>query len=166
MSHTRLGLAAVLSLALVTGAAWAADSGQSEQSILMDTIRANRKAFVAVNLDLSAEEAKGFWPVYDKYQGELNPISDKVIAVVDEYVGHYGELKDDRAVELMKEYLTAEADRNKVRQSYLPEFSKVVSGRTVARFYQLENKIDALLRYELAEKIPVIEQKTAAPPAK
>ncbi|HTO05926.1 MAG TPA: hypothetical protein VMR86_02630 [Myxococcota bacterium] len=164
MTQSRLWLAAILSLSL-SGAAFAADTTQSQQSILLETIRANRKAFVAVNLDLSAEEAKGFWPIYDKYQGELNPISDKVVALVAEYTSHYAELKDERAVELMKEYLAAEAERNKVRQSYIPEFSKVVSGRTVARFYQLENKIDALLRYELAEKIPVIEQK-AAPAAK
>jgi opacity protein-like surface antigen len=165
MSHTRLALAAILSVALLSSAAHAADTAQDQTSILIDTIRANRKAFVAVNLDLSAEEAKGFWPLYDKYQAELNPISDKVLAVVADYSDHFSELKDEHAAQLMKDYLAAEAERIKVRQGYLPEFSKVVSGRTVARFYQLENKIDVLLRYELAAKIPVIEQK-AAPAAK
>jgi hypothetical protein len=165
MSQMRLLLAAILSLAISSTAALAADTVQSQQSILLDTIHANRKAFVAVNLDLGADEAKNFWPLYDKYQAELSPISDRVLALVDEYIGHFSELKDERALELMKDYLAAEAERAKVRQSYLPEFAKVVSGRTVARFYQLENKIDALLRYELAAKIPVIEQK-AAPPAK
>ena len=165
MTHTRMLLATVLSVALLGSAAYAADTTQDQMSILLDTIRANRKAFVAVNLDLSAEEAKGFWPLYDKYQGELTPISDKVLKLVDEYVDHFSDLKDDRAAELMKDYLAADAERIKVRQSYLPEFSKVVSGRTVARFYQLENKMDAVLRYELAKTIPVIDEK-AAPPAR
>jgi hypothetical protein len=31
-------------------------------------------------------------------------------------------------------------------------------GRKVMRFYQIENKIDAVLRYELAASIPVVEQ--------
>ena len=40
----------------------------------------------------------------------------------------------------------------------MAEFAKVLPGRTVARFYQIENKMDAVLRFDLAEAIPVIEE--------
>ena len=59
MTHTRLFLAATLSLALTAAGVHAAGpQPQDEQSILLDTLRANRKAFVAVNLQLSEGEAK------------------------------------------------------------------------------------------------------------
>jgi hypothetical protein len=164
MSNTRPLLAAVVALVVASGVARAGDKAaaaapQSEQSILLDTIRANRKALVAVNLGLSEEEAAKFWPLYDKYQKELNAIGDRVAAIVDDYSKSYRDLSDDKAVKLMEDYLAAEADRVKVRTSYLPEFTKILPGRTVARFYQIENKMDAVLRYELAGAIPVVDEK-------
>jgi hypothetical protein len=170
MTNTRLLLAAILAVTVSSGDAHAADQAaaaaapQSEQSILLDTIRANRKALVAVNLGLSEEEAAKFWPLYDKYQKELNAIGDRVVAVVEDYSKSYSDLSDDKAVKLMNDYLAAEADRVKLRSSYLPEFTKILPGRTVARFYQIENKFDAVLRYQLAAAIPVVDEKPA--PAK
>ena len=163
MTRTRLLVTATLLLALSTAAVAAAQ--QSEQSILLDTLRANRKAFVAVNLQLDEAQAKDFWPLYDKYVAELNPIQERVAKIVDDYTASYKELPNDKALQLMNDYLTAEADRVQVRRTYLSEFAKVLPGRTVARFYQLENKMDAVLRYELARTIPVVDEK-AAPPAK
>ena len=64
----------------------------------------------------------------------------------------------------MEDYLAAEAERVQVRRTYLPEFLKILPGRTVARFYQIDNKMDAVLRYDLAAGIPVVEEKPA--PAK
>jgi hypothetical protein len=63
----------------------------------------------------------------------------------------------------MRDYLAAEADRLKVRRDYIDEFAKVVPGLTVARFYQIENKIDAVVRYDLAATIPVVQQASSAP---
>jgi hypothetical protein len=161
MAHTRLFLAAALALGLALAAAPRAAEPQSEQSILLDTIRANRKAFVAVNLQLGADEAKSFWPLYDKYQAEMNGVQERFVAIIDDYTAHFADMPDDKAQKLVQDFLAAEADRVKIRQSYLPEFSKILPGRTVARFYQLENKMDAVVRYEIAKTIPVIEEKAA-----
>ena len=163
MSNTRPLLAAIAALVLVSGAAQAAEP-QSEQTILLETIRANRKALVAVNLQLSEEEAGKFWPLYDKYQSELNAAGDRVLAVVDDYSKSFHDLSNDKAAKLMEDYLAAEAERVQVRRTYLPEFLKILPGRTVARFYQIDNKMDAVLRYDLASAIPVVEEKPA--PAK
>ena len=168
MSNTRPLLAVIAALVLASGAAHAAErrraASQSEQSILLDTIRANRKALVAVNLQLSEEEAAKFWPLYDKYQSELNAAGDRVLAIVDDYSKSFHDLSNDKAAKLMEDYLAAEAERVQVRRTYLPEFLKILPGRTVARFYQIDNKMDAVLRYDLAAAIPVVEEKPA--PAK
>jgi hypothetical protein len=169
MSNTRTLLAAILAFALSSAvAASAADKAtaeapQTQETILLDTIRANRKALVAVNLGLSPEQEKNFWPVYDRYQKEINANGDRVVAVVDEYTKSFHDLSDERATQLMDSYLSAEAERVQIRRSYLAEFVKILPGRTVARFYQLENKMDAVIRYDLAEAIPVIDEKSPAP---
>jgi len=167
LSNTRLFLAASLACMLSSSVAYAADTGaadvaQAQPGVLLDTIRANRKALVAVNLDLSPEEADKFWPLYDRYQKEISAIGDRVVAIVDDYTASFRDLSNDKAQKLMEDYLAAEAERLQVRRAYLGEFTKILPGRTVARFYQIENKMDAVLRYELAATIPVVDEKRGA----
>ena len=44
----------------------------------------------------------------------------------------------------------------KVRKGFLPRFLKVLPARKVARFYQIENKADALLRVDVTEQVPLV----------
>lgn len=168
MSKTRFMLAAVLVLGLSAAALSAAESGsdqakQAELQTLLDAIRANRKALVAASITLNDDEAAKFWPVYDRYRGEANAVGDRLAAVIQEYSASYANLSNEKAMKLVDDYLAVEADRVKVKRTYVPEFAKVLPGRTVARLYQIENKMDAVIRYDLAASIPVIEEKSAAP---
>lgn len=167
-AKTFLSLAAVVVVGLSAASLHAAPpeaaaAGDAEMRVLLDTIRANRRALIAVNLNLNAEEAEKFWPIYTRYQGELNAIGDRLAAVVEAYTASFRDLSNDKALQLMEDYLAAEADRVAVRRTYLPEFAKVLPGRTVARFYQIENKMDAVIRYDLAATIPVVDEAQAAP---
>ena len=83
-------------------------------------------------------------------------------ALVEDYIAHFGDLSNDKALQLTGDYLAAEADRLQVRRAYLSEFAKILPGRTVARFYQIENKMDAILRYDLVGTIPVVEPASGA----
>ena len=141
----------------------AAKAPEAQPEVLLDAIRANRKALVAVNLELSPEEAEKFWPLYDRYQKEINVSGDRMVAIVEDYTANFRELSDEKALQLMESYLAAEAERLQVRRTYLGEFAKILPGRTVARFYQIENKMDAVLRYDLAASIPVVDEKRGAP---
>jgi glycyl-tRNA synthetase beta subunit len=44
----------------------------------------------------------------------------------------------------------------KVKETYLPKFRKVLPEVKVARFLQIENKIDTLIKLDLAAEIPLI----------
>jgi len=137
--------------------AWAGEAAQSNLDILRDTIRANKKALVAVNLGLTDAEAKEFWPVYDRYEKDLKGVNDRLVQVIDDYTSHFKDLSNDQARKLVDDYLAVEEDRAKVRRTYVDDFAKALPGKKVARFYQIENKMDAVIRYELAADIPVVE---------
>jgi hypothetical protein len=128
-----------------------------ELELLLGTIRSNRQALVETNLGLTPEERARFQPVYARYDEKLRAVQDKLFGVVEEYVSSYRTLGDEKALSLIEAYLDAEEDRAEIRSEHLDDFKAVLPGRKVARFYQIENKMDALLRYELASRIPVIE---------
>ena len=161
MMKLRLALAVTLVLNLVAAGALAqqADDEQSTDvalEALQSAIRSNRKAVIAVNLGLTGDEAAAFWPVYDRYQKEMNAVGDRLVAVIREYSESFSTLDNEKAMKLMDEYLAVEADRVSIRRAYLDDFAKSVPGRKVARFYQIENKIDAVQRFELAARIPIV----------
>jgi hypothetical protein len=127
--------------------------------ILAEKIKADKKLVVAANMQLTEEEAKGFWPVYDAYQKDLAGINKRLAGVIRNYADVYnkGAVTDESAKKLMNDYLAVEDSELKLRRSYVPRLEKVVPGVKVARYLQIENKIRAIIRYELAAQIPLVE---------
>jgi hypothetical protein len=156
MSGARMLLATILTLALSATPGLAGEAAKANLDILRDTIQANKKALVAANLTLTDEEAARFWPLYDRYQADLKLVQDRAVKIIEDYTASFNNLSDDKAMKLADDWLSAEGDRVKVRRTYLDEFAKVLPGRKVVRFYQIENKMDAVLRYDLAGQIPVV----------
>jgi hypothetical protein len=167
MSKIRRVLVTALLLGLFAAPLYAAPpkagkAAGANLDVLIDAIRSNRKALVAVNLGLTDDEAAKFWPIYDRYQKEINALGDRLVGVIQDYTANFSDLSNDKAMRLVDDYLTVEADRVKVKRAYLDEFAKALPGRKVARFYQIENKMDAVIRYDLAATIPVVEEKSGA----
>ena len=167
MSKIRLLLAITLTLGLCTASLRAEESaaGRADEAtleVLLSAIRANRKALIAVNLGITDDEAGKFWPLYDRYQKEIDATGDRLAAVIRDYTASFHDLANDKAMKLVEDYLAVEADRVAVRRAYVAEFAKVLPGRKVARLYQIENKMHAVLRYDLAATIPVIEDEDGA----
>ncbi len=161
MKLSRMLTAAAAALFLFAAPAARSDEpAQNNMDIVREALRADKKALVASNLQLTDAEAKAFWPIYDKYQKDLITEHNKLYQVIEEYALAYNKnkLDDAKALDLIHRYFSAEEARTKVRSSYVKEFSKVLPGTKVARFYQIENKLDAVVRYEMAGAIPLVKQ--------
>ena len=158
MSRSRLLIAVSLLLVLAAAPLRAGEADQASMEILRETLRSNKKALVDVNLALTDAEARSFWPVYDRYHEDLSAVQDRLLGVIDEYAESFGNMTDEKAMKLVGDYLAVEGDRVEVRRAFLEPISATLPGRKVMRFYQIENKIDAVLRYELAATIPVVER--------
>jgi hypothetical protein len=155
MKLVQVVLFAVAALLALPAAAQTA----SDMQILAEKIKADKKLVVAANMQLTEEEAKGFWPVYDAYQKDLAGINKRLAGVIRNYADVYnkGAVTDEAAKKLMNDYLAVEDSELKLRRSYVPRLEKVVPGVKVARYLQIENKIRAIIRYELAAQIPLVE---------
>jgi len=157
---TRMGLfgmALAVALAGVVVPAMAQAQQTDTMQLVRDKIRADKKLLIAENLPLTAAEAKAFWPVYDSYQKELNVLSDRMIKLIKDYANNHQTMSDQTAKRLIDEYLAIEAARLKIRQAYVPRFRKVLGEKLVARYYQIENKVQAAVNYELAAEIPLVK---------
>ena len=153
LSAIAIGLMA-LTVALPT-TAWT----QDDMQILRDKIKADKKLLVATNMQLTDSEAKAFWPVYEQYQKDLTAINQRIAKLIEDYAADYrgNTLTDEKAMKLVNEYVAIEKAEAGLKESYVPKLSKVVPAKKVARYIQIENKIRALVKYELAGGIPLIQ---------
>jgi hypothetical protein len=131
----------------------------SDMEILRQKLKADRKLLVATNMALTDAEAKNFWPIYDAYQADLAGINDRTRKLIAAYAGAYnkGPIPDETAKQLLAEMMAIDDAELKMRQGYVPKLEKALPMVKVARYLQIENKIRALVRYELAAGIPLIQ---------
>jgi len=135
----------------------AEDKPADNMQLVKEKIKADKKLLVAENMELTEKEAKAFWPVYDSYQKDLGKVNERLLKLIDEYAQNYNTMTDQAAQALTAKYLAIESDRIKMIQSYVPKITKAVGSKKAARYLQLENKINAVLRYELAANIPLVK---------
>jgi len=135
--------------------AWA----QDDMQILRDKVKADKKLLVASNMQLTESEAKAFWPVYEQYQQDLTAINQRIAKLIQDYAADYrgNTLTDEKAMKLINESVAIEKAEAGLKESYVPKLSKVLPAKKVGRYIQIENKIRALVKYELAGGIPLVQ---------
>jgi hypothetical protein len=146
---------------LATGATSAqdkpTDKPADQMNLLREKARADKRLLVSDALALTEGEAKAFWPVYNAYQSDMISHYDKVLAMIDRFAKSYDSMTDATAQKLLNDYLSLEANHVAILKSYVPRFEKVLPPKKVARLYQVENKIRALVNFDLAQQIPLVK---------
>ncbi len=125
------------------------DKPADNMQILRDKIKADKKVLVAANMELTDAEAKAFWPVYEKYQHELFLLRSRTLKLIEDFTDAYEKMSNNKAKALLDELMRIDSLGPKLRE-VLPEVK-------VVRYYQIENKINAALMYELAANIPLMK---------
>ena len=117
-----------------------------------------RRAVIAEQLQLTGEESTKFWPIYDDYAADKKRINDRLIKIITDYGANFENLSDELATSLVDDHMDVQSDLLKVRSKYLRKFDKVLAPKTLARFYQLENKFDAVTNVVMAQGIPLVAE--------
>ena len=138
--------------------AWTQDKPADNVQILLDKIKADKKLLVAKNMDLTESEAQAFWPVYEQYQQELGNFNQRIGKLIESYAAAYraNSLTDEEAKKLIGELVAIEKGEAAVKEFFLPKLRQVLPPKKVARYLQIENKIRAVIKYELADAIPLV----------
>jgi hypothetical protein len=135
------------------------DKPADNMQILQEKVKADKKLLVAANMELTESEAKGFWPVYEDYQKDLTAINQRIVKLIESYAADYraNTLTDEKAKKLIDELVAIEQAEAGLKAASVPKLSKVLPQKKVARYLQIENKIRAVVKYELAAQVPLVQ---------
>ena len=148
----------VIALCLtVVPEAWAQFEDDRAVQLTRSAIQAERQAILAANLELTEKESAVFWPLYQEYRDALESAISTRVELLNEYFASYETLTDKEAIALLDKHIAWEKELLKVQGEYAKKMSRALPGKTVAKFFQIENKMDIIIEYELAGEIPLIK---------
>jgi hypothetical protein len=158
MKFTRIVILCVAALTAVPAFAQSKPADTNMQ-ILLDKVKADKKLVVAANMNLTEAEGKAFWVIYDAYQKDLQGLNERLAKTILAYAAAYNNntLTDEQANSLANAVLAIDQDEVTMRKTYAAKLNGVLPGKKVARYLQIENKIRAVIRYEMADNIPLVE---------
>lgn len=125
--------------------------------LLRKDLRAQKKQLVAANLNLTVDQATKFWPVYDQYIGEQTKIHDQKYALIKEFATSWGTITDAKAEDMTRRALAVDDQVAQLRIKYVPNFLKVLPGRQVATFYQIDRRLQMMVDLQLMSQLPLIQ---------
>jgi hypothetical protein len=151
-------LAAFYTLGVVCPAAAQNSSvqrGKTQRQLDIAAARADRKAIVGANMNLTDAQAKVFWPLYDAYEHKMDKLDDRHAAEVKEYAEHYQTLTDQDATNKLDEVIAIKQARLDVQKEFVPRFRAAVSSINTTRFFQIDNKLSAMIQCDIAQVVPL-----------
>lgn len=147
---------------LFTTAASAQSSGAVDQQQVDDLralVQTEREQAIRDALRLTEEEAERFWPIWERYDGELNEVRDRRVAMIVRYLEAFSasDVDAELARDMLDEFFDIESDMLRIRKRYIRRFQAVIPAMKVTRFYHLENNLDAEVDAELAATMPLFD---------
>ena len=153
-----VGLAALIMFGF-TPVSVAQDKPADNMQILRAKLKADKKLVVATNMELTESEAKAFWPIYGEYQKDLQRINRRIGNLLESYAADFRgkSLTDDKAKQLIEEAIAIEQTEAHLKSTYAPKLSKVLPVKKVIRYLQIENKIRAVIKYDIVQGVPLVQ---------
>src|SRR5262245_24539398 len=119
-------------------------------------VRAQKADIIGKTMALDATQAAAFWPVYKAYEGERQALGDQRLHVIQDLAEHFDTLNDDKAKGLLDRSFALEDQRRALEKKDRDEFLKVLPAKVVARFFQVESRLNNLINLEISSAIPLV----------
>lgn len=118
----------------------AAQPGQMRGRQAFEQVEAEKIAFFTRFMDLTSEEAKDFWPVYDDFQNQRNQLVWERQSLSRHFAGNYEDLSADESEDTADRYIGLQVKESDLIREYHSKFKEILPPKKVMRLYQAENE--------------------------
>ena len=129
----------------------------TDMQALRAAVKADKRALVGATLGLSDAEARRFWPVYERYQADLDLANRMRTLTLETLVARDKPITDAYAKQLARELVASDEAEIKARRAMYNRVMRALPAIKAARYLQLEAKIRALQNYDIATTFPLIK---------
>lgn len=154
MKQATIGIS-IFFAALLFTPVMAAQSVQDEIALTRAQIQADRQTIVAAALELPEAKGEAFWPLYREYRAEMDVQGDRAWKLLIDFADKYEGLSDADADVLLKEWMSIEKKQADIRAKWSSKMSKAIGAASATRFFQIESKLDSIIRLEATVGVPL-----------
>jgi hypothetical protein len=138
------------------GNAATAANPKDEIALTRADVQKKRQEIVQQVMEFTPQESEKFWPVYREYQADAAKLGDQRVALIETYMTKAGTMSDTEAKEMLDKWFKLRQGQLDLQKKYVGKFNKVLAPVRVARLYQIENALDAIISANLQANMPVI----------
>jgi Spy/CpxP family protein refolding chaperone len=135
----------------------------SELELTKQEVQSRRTEIVTDFLDLTPQEGDKFWPLYKQYRADMDRLNNEMVTRVMNASQETTPMSNREARSLLDDYLKHQKAKTELQQKYVNKFADILPPRKLVRYFQLENKMDAVVNLGLAGSVPLIQEQAPAP---
>ncbi len=117
-----------------------------------DKIEAMKIGFLTQRLNLTPEEAQKFWPVYNRFNDEMERVRKGNRAKLMEEAGEMDNMSDVEAEKALNDMIASRAAELEIIKKYTTEFKKVLPPQKVVKLFVAEQAFKRELLKKLKEQ--------------
>lgn len=125
--------------------------------LLRTDLRAGKKAVISKSMELSPEQEKVFWSLYNDYEHDMGKLTDVGVLIVKDFAKNYRNMTDATASDLMNRALNNQGEKLKLRKAYAKKIEKALSSRVAARFIQVDGMLNKIIELQIDAKLPLLK---------
>jgi hypothetical protein len=109
-----------------------------------EKIEALKIAFITKRLQLTADEAQKFWPVFNQYEAEKKQIRESTVGTIKQ-LKEDGEFTNAEAEQTITRYVEFKSRDLELTKKYIAEFRKILPAVKVAKLVTAEEHFKKML---------------------
>lgn len=126
-------------------------------NLLRSDVRRQKAELMGTIMQLDADDAARFWPIYNQYDAELTKLNDLRVANIQDYANNYDKMTDAKADELIKKAQMYRKQRADLVTKYYERVKAALGAIQAARFVQIEDQLLQIIDLQIESVLPVVK---------
>jgi len=131
-----------------------AQAEEDEVQLFQTMYGMEKRSLIEEAMELSDDQEKAFWPVYEQFEKERRTVGKDRIALIKEYMETYTNATDEQLDVIAKKALANESAFTKLESSYYDKMKKVTSSGVAFRWLQVERYLNTSIRAAIQDELP------------
>lgn len=146
-----------LGLSTLPLAAFSQPGISNDEQMVLRQIETDQRAVYAINMDLTDDESRAFWPIYDEYEAAMKKVIRQRVTLLNQYADRYRTLSEADAADMLSKIWQVEYQALRIRETFAKKMQKVLPDSKALRYVQIQARIDNVLLGGLMERVPLAQ---------
>ncbi len=150
-------------MVMLVGIIFAQEPQQQEMNLndylalAKEDLAVQSKKLMLVNMQLTEEEGKKYWPIYDGYFAKRSKIMDERLAMYKMIAEKYGSMTNDDAAKIADTFFDIEEKVNKLEKDTYNKIKDELSSLRGIQFLQIQRQIDTIVKLQISAQFPLLK---------